>query len=57
MVTIRINGDLPIQIRPVDPCTDRFEPRDDLRCRMTEWVAAPTADERDLRTPGFQQLA
>lgn len=57
MLSICINSDFPIQIRPIDPRTDRFQPRDDVRRWMTEWIAAPAADERDLWTPRFQQLA
>ena len=57
MLSVCINSDLPIQISAIDPRTDRFEPRDDIRCWMTEWVATATADERDLWTPRFQQLA
>ena len=57
MLTIRINCDFPIEISPVDPRADRLESCDHVRCGVTERVPAPAADERDLWTPGLQQLA
>lgn len=57
MLSICINRDFPIKISPVDSRADRLEPCDDLRCRVTERVPAPAADERDLWTPGLQQFA
>jgi len=54
VLSICINGDFPIQIGPVDPRPDGVEACNDIRRRVTEWVAAAAADERDLRMPGLQ---
>ena len=57
MLTIRINRDFSIDISPVDLRADRLESCDHIGCGVTERVPAPAADERDLWTPGLQQLA
>jgi len=52
--SICINRDFTVPISAIDPRTDCVEPSDDIRCWMTEWVAATAADQRDLWTPGLQ---
>src|SRR4051812_15741821 len=50
-LTVCIEHDFPIQIGAIDAHLRALEALDHLRRRMPEWIHAPAADERNLRTP------
>src|SRR4030095_5939372 len=52
MSAIRLQRDLAIPVRAIDPRPYRFEALQNFGCGMAEGVAATCADERDLRPPG-----
>ena len=54
--SISLDNHLPIKISAIDHRPDRFEAPQHLRRWMTKGVPATGADDRDLRTPVFQQL-
>jgi hypothetical protein len=54
MLPIGINRDLPVPICPIDGRACGFEPCDNLRRGVPEWIPSPAADERNLRLPGFE---
>src|SRR5689334_3071494 len=55
VLTVRLQRNLPIAIRPIDPRTNRFEARNNFWRWMPERIVAAAADERDLRVPCVEE--
>jgi hypothetical protein len=54
-VSIYLNRDLPIEIRPQHRGANRCEAFQDLGRRVTEAIAAAATDHGDVRPPGVEQ--